>query len=215
MTKPLPAMRMTYDLDRLGDNEVMDDPIEQFRAWFEEAAATDVIEANAMIVSTVGEDCRPSARTVLMKWFDARGIVFFTNYNSQKGREITANPYVSLLFYWPSLQRQVRWSGVATKLSPAESDEYFHSRPRGSQLGALASPQSEPIPDREWLAERYSEIEAQYAGELDIPRPDHWGGIRIEPESIEFWQGRENRLHDRIRYTHDRDGNWAHGRIAP
>lgn len=215
MTKDVPSMRMTYNLDRLGDHDVLDDPIEQFTAWFDEACATNVIEANAMIVTTVSEDCRPSARTVLMKRFDERGIVFFTNYNSQKGREIAINPYVSVLFYWPSLQRQVRWSGVASRLSPEESDEYFHLRPRGSQIGAIASPQSEPIPDREWLAERYSELEAQYSEELDVPRPDHWGGIRIEPESIEFWQGRENRLHDRIRYSRVADGTWGRHRIAP
>lgn len=208
-------MRMTYDLDQLGERDVLSDPIDQFQVWFEEACATDVAEANAMIVTTVGPDCRPSARTVLMKRFDERGIVFFTNYNSQKGREIAQNPYVSVLFYWPSLQRQVRWSGVATKLPPEESDEYFHLRPRGSQLGALASPQSEEIPNRDWLSERYDEVEEAYAGTLDIPRPDHWGGIRIEPESIEFWQGRQNRLHDRFLFVREEDGTWSRRRIAP
>jgi pyridoxamine 5'-phosphate oxidase len=215
MTEDLPSMRMTYDLDRLGDRDVHEDPIWQFSEWFEEACATDVIEANAMIVTTVGEDCHPSVRTVLMKRFDERGIVFYTNYNSQKGREIAANPHVALLFYWPSLQRQVRWSGVASRLPAEESDEYFHSRPRGSQIGSIASPQSEPIPDREWLAQRYSELETQFAGEVRIPRPEHWGGIRVRPETIEFWQGRANRLHDRIRYTRDSDGGWTHSRIAP
>jgi pyridoxamine 5'-phosphate oxidase len=215
MTNDLPSMRMTYDLDKLGDRDVLDDPIEQFEVWFEEARATDVIEANAMVVTSVGLDGRPSSRTVLMKDFDARGIVFYTNYNSRKGREIDANPYVALLFYWPSLQRQVRWSGVASRLSAEESDAYFQSRPRGSQLGAHVSPQSERIPDREWLSERFDEVQRQYAGETEIPRPEHWGGYRIAPESIEFWQGRENRLHDRIVYRRQEDGLWTKGRLAP
>lgn len=216
MTKNVPSMRMSYEMDHLGDHEALDDPIQQFERWFDEARATaDIVEANAMIVTTVGEDCRPSARTVLMKRFDAQGIVFFTNYDSQKGREIAANPRVEVLFYWPSLQRQVRWSGVASKLPPEESDEYFHSRPRGSQLGSFVSPQSQPVPDRDWLQQRFHQVEAQFADSPVIPRPDHWGGFRIAPEKIEFWQGRPNRLHDRLRYTLESDGTWSRQRIAP
>jgi pyridoxamine 5'-phosphate oxidase len=215
MTEHVPSMRISYELDRLGDQDAHPNPFEQFRIWFDEICATSVIEANAMVVTTVSEDCKPSARTVLMKHVDERGVVFYTNYNSQKGREITANPNVSLLFYWPSLQRQVRWSGVASRLTAEESDDYFGMRPRGSQIGAHASPQSETVPSQAWLMERYSEIEAGFGEELDIPRPDHWGGFRIAPETIEFWQGRQNRMHDRIRYTRSGDGEWVTERIAP
>lgn len=215
MTKHVPSMRIAYGLNQLGDKDVHPDPIEQFRLWFDEICATDVLEANAMVVSTVSADGKPSLRTVLMKGYDARGIVFYTNYGSRKGQEIEANPHVALLFYWPSLQRQVRWSGIATRVPAEESDEYFQQRPRGSQLGALASPQSEPIPDQAWLVERFSALEAEYGEDLAIPRPDHWGGFRIEPESIEFWQGRENRLHDRILYTRDEHGAWQNQRLAP
>lgn len=215
MTDNLPSMRIQYRLDRLGEHELLPDPIEQFRTWFEEVLATNVIEANAMVVSTVDADCRPSSRTVLMKRFDAQGIVFFTNYNSRKGREIAENPYVSILFYWPSLQRQVRWSGIATRLPEQESDEYFRQRPRGSQIGAHVSPQSEVIPDREWLSERYNELVARFGDDGEIPRPEHWGGVQVAPETIEFWQGRENRLHDRILYSRDETGEWVARRIAP
>lgn len=215
MTKHVPSMRIPYELNQLGDRDVDDDPIRQFEAWFNEVCETSVTEANAMVISTVDERCRPTARTVLMKGFDERGIVFFTNYNSQKGRDISSNPYVSALFYWPSLQRQVRWNGKATKISEEESDGYFHQRPRGHQIGAAASPQSTPIPNQRWLADRFAELEATYGDTLDVPRPEHWGGYRIEPESIEFWQGRENRLHDRIVYTRDDNGRWSQQRLAP
>jgi pyridoxamine 5'-phosphate oxidase len=208
-------MRISYELDRLGDQDICADPIEQFRLWFDEVCESSVIEANAMVVTTVSEDYKPSSRTVLLKQFDERGIVFYTNYNSQKGREIAANPNVALLFYWPSLQRQVRWTGVASRLTAEESDEYFRMRPRGSQIGALASPQSEPVPSQAWLMERYSDVEASFGEDLEIPRPAHWGGIRIEPETIEFWQGRQNRMHDRIRYVRTTDGGWETQRIAP
>ena len=215
MTKHVPAMRISYELNQLGDKDVDPDPIRQFGHWFEETYASDVIEANAMVVSTVSADCRPSSRTVLMKGFDERGIVFFSNYTSRKGREIDANPYVSALFYWPSLQRQVRWSGIARKITPEESDQYFALRPRGSQIGALASPQSQRIPSQRWLADRYASLEAEYGDDLEIPRPGYWGGYRIEPDSVEFWQGRENRLHDRILYTRDEHTGWHNQRIAP
>lgn len=215
MTKNVSSMRIPYTLGQLGDRDVDPDPIVQFREWFDEVCATSIAEANAMVLSTVGPDCRPSARTVLMKGFDAEGIVFFTNYDSEKGRDIAANPAVSVLFYWPTLQRQVRWSGTATRLSADDSDAYFHQRPRGSQIGALASPQSQPIPDRAWLAERFSELEERYGEDAEIPRPEHWGGYLIRPETIEFWQGRENRMHDRILYTRDDDGRWTHQRLAP
>jgi pyridoxamine 5'-phosphate oxidase len=215
MTKHVPSMRIPYELNQLGDRDVDDDPIRQFQAWFDEVCETSVAEANAMVISTVDDHCRPSARTILMKGFDERGIVFFTNYDSQKGRDIAANPYVSALFYWPTLQRQVRWTGKATKIPADESDAYFHERPRGHQVGSAASPQSAPIPNQRWLAERFAELEAGYGDTLKIPRPEHWGGYRIEPETIEFWQGRENRLHDRIRYTRVDHGSWTQQRLAP
>lgn len=215
MTKNVSSMRIPYTLGQLGDRDVDRDPIVQFGAWFDEISGTSIVEANAMVVSTVGPDCRPSSRTVLMKGFDEEGIVFYTNYASQKGREIEANPAVSVLFYWPTLQRQVRWTGTASRLTAEESDAYFHQRPRGSQMGALASPQSQAIADRAWLAERFAELAVQYGEDAEIPRPEHWGGYLIRPESIEFWQGRENRMHDRILYTRDDEGRWTHQRLAP
>jgi pyridoxamine 5'-phosphate oxidase len=215
MTKYVPSMRVSYELGQLGDQDANPDPIEQFRRWFDEACETSVIEANAMVITTVSTDCKPSARTVLMKQFDERGIVYYTNYNSQKGREIAANPNVAALFYWPSVQRQVRLSGVASRLTDEESDAYFQMRPRGSQIGAHASPQSEAVPSQAWLMERFSEVEASFGEDLEIPRPAHWGGIRIVPETIEFWQGRQNRMHDRIRYVRNEGGEWKTERLAP
>lgn len=167
------------------------------------------------MLSTVSEDNHPSSRVVLMKRFDARGFVIFTNYQSRKGREITATPNVAALFYWPTLQRQVRICGVAHPIPAADSDEYFHSRPIGSQIGSIISPQSQEIPDRAWLEDRYADAEMVAEGADTLARPEHWGGYRIEPESIEFWQGRPNRLHDRIQYNRQADGSWAIHRLAP
>lgn len=215
MAKSLSTMRMSYELDHLGDREIEADPIDQFSVWFSEVLETQVIEANALMLSTAGEDAHPSSRVVLMKEFDSRGFVIYTNYESQKGREISVNPNVAALFYWPTLQRQVRICGVAHKLSPEESDTYFHSRPYGSQLGAIVSPQSQPVPNREWLESKFASAEEKYSGMEELPRPEHWGGFRIEPDSIEFWQGRPNRLHDRIRYDRQPDGTWTHQRLAP
>ena len=215
MAESLSSMRMSYELDHLGDREANRDPIAQFSTWFDEVLATESGEANALMLSTVGADHHPSSRVVLMKQFDARGFVIYTNYESQKGRESAENPYVSALFYWPTLQRQVRINGVARRVSAEESDAYFHSRPIGSQMGAIISPQSQQIPDRAWLEARFEEAEQKYADTDTLPRPDHWGGIRIAPESIEFWQGRPNRLHDRIRYDRQADGSWVIHRLAP
>jgi len=215
MAKSLSSMRMSYELDQLGDREIESDPISQFSIWFSEVLETQVIEANALMLSTVDQHAHPSSRVVLMKQFDARGFVVYTNYDSRKGREIAANPNVAALFYWPTLQRQVRICGVAHKLSAEESDSYFHSRPYGSQLGAIVSPQSQPVPDRAWLESQFAEAEETYRGMDELPRPEHWGGYRIEPDSIEFWQGRPNRLHDRIRYDRQSDGTWTHQRLAP
>lgn len=213
-TKAISEMRISYDLATLGDKEVLTDPIAQFREWFEEVRSSDVLEANAMVVSTISADGFPQARTVLMKGFDADGIVFYTNYDSAKGQAIAANPNVSVLFYWPSLQRQVRWTGVATPVSAEQSDEYFATRPRGSQLGAWASHQSEPVESATILRERFDELDHSYSDQ-EIPRPRNWGGYRIRPVKIEFWQGRENRLHDRILFTRSDAENWTISRLAP
>ncbi len=215
MAETVSSMRLSYELTRLGDSDVDRDPMVQFTHWFTEVCDTNVSEANAMVVSTVGPDNIPSSRTVLLKQFDQRGFVFFTNYESQKGREIDNNPHVAALFYWPSLQRQVRIVGTAAPVTAAESDQYFASRPLGSQLGAIVSPQSAPIPDREWIEQRFAEAERTIVHGEPVERPAHWGGYRIVPRSIEFWQGRPNRLHDRVRYQRNEDNAWLIERLAP
>jgi pyridoxamine 5'-phosphate oxidase len=215
MADTVSSMRLSYERARLGDRDVDRDPIVQFTHWFAEVCDTNVQEANAMVVATVGPDNTPSSRTVLLKQFDQRGFVFFTNYESQKGREIAGNPNVAALFYWPSLQRQVRIAGTATPIPAAESDQYFASRPVGSQLGAIVSPQSTPIPDRAWIEQRFADAELHLGSADRIERPSHWGGYRIVPRSMEFWQGRENRLHDRIRYQRTEEDSWHIERLAP
>jgi len=215
MAETLSSMRLSYELARLGDRDVDRDPIVQFTHWFTEICETAIAEANAMVISTVGPDNAPSSRTVLLKQFDQRGFVFFTNYESQKGRELAGNPNVAALFYWPTLQRQVRIAGIAAPITAAESDQYFASRPLGSQLGAIVSPQSEPIPGREWLEERFAAAERGIGENGHVTRPAHWGGYRIVPRSVEFWQGRPNRLHDRIRYRRAGGDAWEIERLAP
>ncbi len=192
--------------------DTADDPIEQFDRWFSEAIASEVEEPNAMVVSTVSEGGAPSARTVLMKWFDADGFVFFTNTASRKGREIDNEPRVSLLFVWLPLHRQVRIEGIAQRVSESESDEYFATRPFDAQIGALASPQSGVIPSRRWLEDRVEALRA--STELPIARPVNWGGYRVRPSGFEFWQGRPNRLHDRICFQPSEAG-WSKMRLAP
>lgn len=207
-------MRHEYKQGALDEASVAATPMAQFTIWFEEASAAHLIEANAMIVATVDAAGVPSARTVLLKRFDDDGLIFFTNYESHKGRDLTANHHVAALFYWGPLERQVRFTGVARRLSEAESDEYFQSRPLGSQIGAVASPQSQAIPGREWLARRFADAERDAAANGRVERPAHWGGYLIEPVEVEFWQGRPNRLHDRIRYRRAGD-TWAIERLAP
>lgn len=198
----------------LSEDQVADSPIRQFSRWWDEAIASEIYEVNAMTLATASADGVPSARIVLLKDFDEQGFVFFTNYESEKGREIAANPQVSLLFFWKELERQVRINGTASKIAAEESDAYFNSRPAGSRIGALASPQSKVVSSRDELELRYSEIEKQFA-EGEIVRPAHWGGYRVKPGSFEFWQGRSSRMHDRICYRGHENGSWRIVRLAP
>lgn len=207
------ALRKDYGQAVLDESMVAIDPFVQFNTWFEEALKAEVNEPNAMSVSTVDERGRPSSRIVLIKQYDQRGFTWYTNYASQKGREIEANPYAALLFFWSELERQIRIEGRVEKTSAAESDKYFHSRPLKSRLAAVASAQSASISDRAALEEAYRLVEQQY-GEHP-PRPAHWGGYRLVPERFEFWQGRRSRFHDRIVYTLQPDGSWARQRLQP
>lgn len=207
-------LRQSYDLGELNETDVDYDPIKQFGRWFDEAVKGELMEPNAMTLATATADARPSARMVLMKGFDERGFTFFTNYSSRKAEEIAANPQVSLLFWWDRLHRQVRIEGRLSKLPGDESDAYFSSRPKGSRIGAAASPQSQRIESRQWLADRFAELEARYPDE--IPRPEGWGGYLVEPARFEFWQGRPSRLHDRLVYeSADQTGAWRISRLAP
>lgn len=190
------------------------DPIVQFSAWYEAAQQTDIPNANAMALATATADGVPSVRTVLLKGYDQDGLVFFTNYESEKGRELAENPYAAIVFYWREFDRQIRVSGRVERVSKEESLEYFQSRYRGSRIGAWASRQSEPIDSREELLDRVREIETRFADD-DIPLPPHWGGFRLRPEMFEFWESRESRLHDRFRYTPAPDGGWTIERLQP
>jgi pyridoxamine 5'-phosphate oxidase len=211
----LAGLRREYETQGLRRAEMHPDPIEQFATWFSTAANSAVPDVNAMTLATATPDGKPSARVVLLKAFDQRGFVFFTNYQSDKGRELEANPRAALAIYWVELQRQVRIAGRVEKTSHEDSEAYFHSRPRGSQLGAWVSHQSEVIDARRILDARLAGMEERFAGIDVIELPAHWGGYRVIPETIEFWQGRANRLHDRFRYTRQGDGSWALDRLAP
>jgi pyridoxamine 5'-phosphate oxidase len=188
-------------------------PLEQFRAWYEHALGAGVVEPEAMALATATPDGAPSVRIVLLKGIDERGIEFFTNYESRKGRELEANPRAAVTVLWKPLERQVRLEGSVERLTAEESDAYFATRGRGSQIGAWASLQSQAIPDREWLEARLAEVDAQYPDE--VPRPPHWGGFRLTPHTVEFWEGRPSRLHDREVFTRDPDGTWLAHRLSP
>ena len=207
------SLRKEYTSAGLDKAGVDPDPIVQFHEWFENAVEADLHEPNAMILATATTDGKPSARTVLLKGYDDRGFVFYTNYEGRKAGELEVNPTCALLFYWGELERQIRIEGRASRLSSEESDAYFAGRPRGSRLGAWASEQSHPVEDRSILEERVRALEAEYEGR-EIPRPPFWGGYRVEPDTIEFWQGRENRLHDRIVY-HRSGRGWKIVRLQP
>ncbi len=211
MTEHLANMRRNYLSDVLDESSAASDPFALFAAWLDDVRHTDAIEANSMVLATVDQHGVPSARTVLLKECDDRGLVFYTNYDSRKGRNIGENPAVALVFNWPTLERQVRVEGLASRVSDDESDAYFSSRPIGSQVGAAASPQSEPVPDRTFLEARF-ERTASTNG--PISRPANWGGFRVVPTMFEFWQGRPNRLHDRLRYDQTPHG-WEIIRLAP
>jgi pyridoxamine 5'-phosphate oxidase len=190
------------------------DPIKQFANWFTTAIETGIRDVNAMSLATAGQDAKPSVRIVLLKSFDEDGFVFFTNYESEKGKQLEANPYAALGFYWIELDRQIRISGKVDKTSRKESETYFHSRPVGSQLSAWASRQSAVLDGRRVLDARMEEMNERFAGKR-VPLPPHWGGYRLKPDNMEFWQGRSNRLHDRFRYTRQSDGSWLIERLAP
>ncbi len=207
-------LRREYALAGLDRSDLLDDPFEQFRLWFELNARHPSGEPNAMTLSTVGADGAPSSRIVLLKGADRDGFRFFTNYDSRKGSEIAANPQVALNFHWYSHERQVNIQGRAERTSREESKEYFNRRPRGSRLGAMVSPQSSVVPDRAYLESRLQALEAEHAGS-EPPLPEHWGGYLVRPVCFEFWQGRPNRLHDRFRYTPAPAGGWRIERLAP
>jgi pyridoxamine 5'-phosphate oxidase len=206
-------LRREYSRTGLHESDAHPDPIEQFRRWFDEALSANLYEPNAMTLATATPAGRPSARVVLLKGFDERGFVFYTNYEGRKGRELEENPYCALVFYWGELERQVRIEGWASRISREESDAYYRRRPRGSQLGARASAQSRPVVEREALEGRLRELEREYEGR-EVSRPDFWGGYRVELGEIEFWQGRENRLHDRLVYRRSGEG-WEIQRLQP
>jgi pyridoxamine 5'-phosphate oxidase len=206
--------RKDHRLFSLREEDVDRDPIRQFAAWFEEASLSELPEVNAMALATATPDGRPSVRMVLLRGFDERGFCFFTNYESRKARELEENPRAALLLFWECLERQVRIEGRVERVSNEESDRYFHSRPTGSRIGAWASPQSQVIAGRDVLDSLYQDVESRYA-EGAIPRPPNWGGYRVIPDSIEFWQGGLNRLHDRLRFTRQPAGGWLLERLAP
>jgi pyridoxamine 5'-phosphate oxidase len=214
MNPSIADLRQEYASQSLLENDVAADPIEQFQKWWQQVLDSEITEPNAMTLATASSDGVPSARIVLLKGFDKNGFVFFTNYKSYKGLQLEENPKACLVFFWKELERQVRIIGLVKKINEKDSDDYFHSRPVGSQLGAWASPQSQVIANRNWLDNHYLEVAEQFK-ETQLSRPPHWGGYVVQPVIIEFWQGRPSRLHDRIQYTLSDDGHWKIERLAP
>jgi pyridoxamine 5'-phosphate oxidase len=212
--KSIADLRKDYTLKDLNEKEIDPDPFIQFKIWFNQSVAAQLPEPNAMTLATCTPDGKPSARMVLLKDIDERGFVLFTNYKSQKGQEISVNPQAALVFWWAELERQVRIVGTVEKISSAQSDSYFEVRPPFSRLGAWASNQSQVIANRDVLEAQLIEFQRQYENQ-EVPRPPHWGGFRVIPQEIEFWQGRSSRLHDRLRYTLVDNGNWKIERLSP
>lgn len=207
-------LRVDYQLDELLETNAADNPFTQFERWFKEAKNSSTPEPNAMIVATVQPDGRPAARVVLLKEMNQEGFVFYTNYDSRKGQELSENPQAALVFNWLEVQRQVRIEGRVERIEPATSTAYFQSRPKGSQIGAWASPQSQVIPDRTVLEDKKAALEKEYANADELPRPANWGGFVVKPQLVEFWQGRSSRLHDRLQYERTENG-WQMVRLAP
>jgi pyridoxamine 5'-phosphate oxidase len=207
------SLRKDYQLASLAESDVAHDPFKQFAHWFDQALKAGVAEANAMSLSTVNAEGKPSSRIVLIKEFDSRGFSWFTNYDSRKGQELSQNRHAALLFFWTALERQVRIEGKIHKISEEDNDAYFHSRPLGSRQSACASKQSQVIANRQQLEDQLAEVVAKYGDHP--PRPEHWGGYRLVPDFIEFWQGRSSRLHDRIAYTRQADDTWSISRLQP
>jgi pyridoxamine 5'-phosphate oxidase len=214
-TLSLEALRADYRLAELGEATCETNPIAQFQTWFRQAQAADLKEPNAMALATATREGKPSGRIVLLKEVGDFGFVFYTNYHSRKGREMEGNPSCAATFYWAELERQVRVEGQVEQVSREKSEKYFRGRPKGSRLGALVSSQSEIVPSREPLESRLAELEAEYAATDDVPPPGHWGGYCIRPDTIEFWQGRTNRLHDRIQYRRKDENSWIIERLSP
>lgn len=208
------SMRKDYTQQTLSETDVYSNPFVQFTKWWNEAIDSGIDEVNAMTLATASSDGIPSARIILLKGYDETGFVFYTNYDSYKAQQIAENPRACLLFFWKELERQVKITGIIEKVSAKESDEYFFSRPEGSRIGAWVSPQSHVIKNREWLEKKVAEITEQF-NSSEIKRPENWGGYRVKPVEIEFWQGRSSRLHDRIQYTLEENGNWLIERLAP
>lgn len=214
MASSIADIRKDYRLHSLSENEVEANPFRQFDTWWQEATNSAIEEVNAMTLATASAEGIPSARIVLLKSYDDRGFVFFSNYNSYKGMNMDENPRACLLFFWKELERQVRITGLVEKVSAAESDEYYNSRPEGSRIGAWASPQSNVIASRDWLEVQQNQYAKEFLSK-PIVRPPHWGGYRVKPITIEFWQGRQDRLHDRLQYSLEENGGWMIERLAP
>lgn len=207
-------LRKEYTFQGLSETDAHPNPFEQFRTWFDQAITAQLPEPNAMTIATASLDGKPSARLVLLKDYSERGFVFYTNYESRKGQQLVENPWGAIAFWWAELERQVRIQGRVEKVSQAESDAYFNSRPKGSQLGAWASHQSQVVASREVLEQQLQQLKDKYENQ-QVPRPPHWGGFRLVPDEIEFWQGRPSRLHDRLLYQRNQDGSWTRQRLSP
>jgi len=214
MNKSIADIRKDYSSRHLLEKDAANDPVTQFRNWWEEAVQSEIDEVNAMTLATASSDGFPSARIVLLKDFGEEGFTFYTNYKSFKGKQLEENPKACLVFFWKELERQVRITGIVQKAATADSDSYFHSRPKTSQVGAWASPQSQVVDDRNWLEENFYRLSDDMSG-ADLQRPPHWGGYIVRPVIIEFWQGRPSRMHDRLQYTLQDDGSWLLQRLAP